>query len=47
MEVSYIIKKDNIFIKDESVYPIYEFDYSKPYTGKSETNLNILTLFSK
>lgn len=47
LEVSYIIKKDNIFIKDESVYPIYEFDYSKPYTGKSETNLNILTLFSK
>ena len=47
LEVSYIIKKDNQFIKDETIYPIYEFDYSKPVIGKLETNLNILKLFDK
>ena len=41
----YIIKKDNIFKKDETVYPIYEFDYSVPEKGKLEMNLNILKLF--
>ena len=45
LEVSYIIKKDNKFIKDDAIYPIYEFDYSKPKLGKLETNLNILKLF--
>ena len=45
LEVSYIIRKGNQFIKDESIYPIYEFDYSKPISGKLETNLNILKLF--
>ena len=47
LEVSYIIKKDNQFIKDETIYPMYEFDYSIPEQGKSETNLNILKLFDK
>ena len=46
MEVSYIIKKDNIFKKDETVWPIYEFDYSKIMVGKLEMNLNILKLFN-
>ena len=45
IEVSYIIKKDNIFKKDESIYPIYELDYKKPKLGKLEMNLNILKLF--
>ena len=45
MEVCYIIKKDNSFIKDESIYPIYEFDYSKQKLGKLEMNLNLLKLF--
>ena len=45
LEVCYIIKKDNVFTKDETVYPIYEFDYSKPRRGILETNLNILKLF--
>ena len=45
IEVCYIIKKDNIFQKDETVYPIYEFDYSVPEKGKLEMNLNILKLF--
>jgi hypothetical protein len=43
IEVSYIIKKDNIFRKDEAIYPLYEFDYSVPQKG----NLNILKLFEK
>ena len=46
LEVSYIIKKDNIFSKDESIYPIFEFDFTGPNINeKSEMNLNILTLF--
>ena len=45
MEVSYVIKKDNIFKKDEAIYPIYEFDYSKPKKGKLEMNLNLLKVF--
>ena len=47
LEVSYIIKKDNQFVKDETIYPMYEFDYSIPEAGKLETNLNILKLFDK
>ena len=47
LEVSYIIKKDNQFIKDETIYPMYEFDYSIPEPGKLEANLNILKLFDK
>ncbi len=45
LEVSYILRENNIFIKDETVYPLYEFDYSIPKQGKLETNLNILKLF--
>ena len=45
LEVSYIIKKGNIFKKDETIYPMYEFDYIKPKLGKLEMNLNILKLF--
>ena len=29
MEVSYIIRENNIFIKDDSIYPIDEFEYIK------------------
>ena len=46
MEVSYIIKKGNIFKKDETVLPIYDFDYSIPRPGRLEMNLNILNLFN-
>ena len=45
MEVSYVIKRDNFFKKDETIYPIYEFDYSKPVLGKLEMNLNLLKVF--
>ena len=46
LEVSYIIKKDNIFSKDESIYPIFNFDFGRSnLKGKSEINLNILKLF--
>ena len=45
LEVSYILREKNIFIKDDDIYPIYEFDYSVPIKGKLETNLNILKLF--
>jgi len=47
IEVSYIIKKDNKFKRDETIYPIYEFDYSVPKKGKLEMNLNILKLFEE
>ena len=46
LEVSYIIKRDNIFKNDETVWPIYEFDYSIIESGKLEMNLNILKLFN-
>ena len=45
LEVCYIIRKDNKFIKDETIYPIYEFDYSIPKEGALEMNLNLLKLF--
>jgi hypothetical protein len=47
IEISYIIKKNNTFIKDDSIYPISEFDYSAPNsnTKDSEMEVNILTLF--
>jgi hypothetical protein len=47
LEVCYIIKKDNTFKKDEAIYPIYEFDYSVPKSGKLEYNLNLLKLFEE
>jgi hypothetical protein len=46
IEVSYIIKEGYKFSKDESIYPIFEFDMSGPNLDrKSEINLNILKLF--
>ena len=47
MEVSYVIKRGNIFKKDETIYPMYEFDYSIPELGKLEMNLNLLKVFSE
>ena len=46
MEVSYIIRKNNIFTYDDTIYPIEEFEYIKQkINGKLEMNLNILKLF--
>ena len=46
LEASYIIKEENEFIKDESIYPIFEFDFQGPKLYiKEEFNLNILKLF--
>jgi len=46
IEVSYIIREDNKFDKDDSIYPIFEFDFTGPKIDyKSEYNLNILKLF--
>ena len=45
LEVCYIIRKGNQFLKDDTIYPMYEFDYSIPQQGRLETNLNILKLF--
>lgn len=46
LEVSYIIKKGNKFQKDDSIYPIFEFDFSGPnLKGNLEMNLNILKLY--
>ena len=45
MEVCYIIRKGNTFIKDENVLPMYEFDYSRISPGRLEMNLNLLRLF--
>ena len=46
LEASYIIKEEYEFIKDESIYPIFEFDFDTPKLyEKEEFNLNILKLF--
>ena len=45
LEVSYIIKEGNLFENDETIYPIYEFDYDIK-KGAMGTNLNILKLFN-
>ena len=46
MEVSYIIRKGNRFIKDDTIYPIYDkFEYIQPQLNKLEVNLHILQLF--
>ena len=39
IEVSYIIRKGNIFSKDHSIYPIREFSYANKF------NVNVLKLF--
>lgn len=46
LEVSYIIREGNKFYKDDSIYPIFEFDFTGPKNDhKLEYNLNILKLF--
>ena len=46
MEVSYIIRENNIFTYDDTIYPIDEFEYNKQRIDrKLEMNLNILKLF--
>ena len=46
MEVSYIIRQNNFFTYDDTIYPIDEFEYIKQnMNGKLEMNLNILKLF--
>ena len=45
LEVTYIIKEGNKFIKDENIYPIFEFDYLKSKNNESEINLNLFKLF--
>ena len=46
LEVSYIIKKNNIFTYDEAIYPISEFEYiPNRLNEKLEMNLNLLKLF--
>jgi hypothetical protein len=47
LEASYVIREGNSFDKDNSIYPIFELDFSAPKTyGNLEMNLNILKLFS-
>ena len=46
LEVSYIIRENNKFIYDDTIYPIEEFEYiPKTLDGKLEMNLNLLKLF--
>ena len=47
LEVSYIIKVNNNFDKDDVMYPIFEFDFSGPSDSeKVEFNINLLKLFT-
>ena len=47
LESSYVIREGNLFDRDDSIYPIFEFDFLPPnLNGKTEINLNILKLFS-
>lgn len=46
LEVSYVIKKENLFSKDETIYPNFEFDWLEHENdGKAEINLNLFKLF--
>ena len=46
MEVSYIIRENNTFTYDDTIYPIDDFEYIRQeINGKLEMNLNILKLF--
>ena len=46
MEVCYIIRKNNIFTYDDTIYPIDKFEYiQQNLNGRLEMNLNILKLF--
>ena len=47
LEVSYINRKNNTFLKDDSIYPLFEFDYEGPnLENNNEMEVNILTLFN-
>lgn len=43
LEVSYVIRKNNFFMKDTAIYPIPDLDIRN--TSKSDINLNIFKLF--
>ena len=45
LEVSYIIKEGNQFEKDESVYPIPEFDFKNCFKPPLDFNLNLLKFY--
>jgi hypothetical protein len=46
LEVSYVTRKNNKFLKDDSIYPLFEFDFTGPNLDeKAEMEVNILTLF--
>ena len=46
IELSYVIKEGHSFQKDDSIYPIFEFDFTGPnLDSKPEFNINILKLF--
>ena len=46
LEASYVIREGNLFDRDDSIYPIFEFDYQGPnLKRKNEFNLNILKLY--
>ena len=46
LEVSYIIREGNKFGKDDSIYPINEFEFVwTPNNNNAEINLNILEIF--
>ena len=47
-EISYVIRENNSFEEDDSIYPIYEYDFQGPnyYHNRLEMNLNILKVFS-
>ena len=47
LEVSYVIREGNVFYKDDSIYPISEFDFNETnQTEEIDINLNILKLFN-
>ena len=46
MEVCYIIRENNKFTYDDTIYPIDEFEYIRQtLNGKLDMNLNLLKLF--
>jgi hypothetical protein len=45
LELSYIIREGHKFIKDDSIYPIFDFDFLGPQENGLEINLNLLKLF--
>ena len=46
IEVSYVNRENNIFTKDDSIYPIFEFDYLGPKNNNlNEMEVNIFSLF--